>query len=103
MDIPTKYDPSKSEERWYDYWIKHDLFSSRPDDREPYTHFRTILLPLHEPMYHHLYCMAHLQRERTWQEGILCASSCAYQEPLRTAIDITTIAYIAHSPAPHLD
>ena len=37
MDIPAKYDPSKSEERWYDYWMKHDLFSSRPDDREPYT------------------------------------------------------------------
>jgi valyl-tRNA synthetase len=37
MDIPTKYDPSKSEERWYKYWMKHDLFSSRPDEREPYT------------------------------------------------------------------
>ena len=37
MDIPTKYDPSKSEERWYDYWMKHDLFSSSPDEREPYT------------------------------------------------------------------
>ena len=37
MDIPAKYDPSKSEERWYDYWMRHDLFSSRPDDREPYT------------------------------------------------------------------
>jgi len=37
MDIPAKYDPSKSEERWYNYWMKHDLFSSRPDEREPYT------------------------------------------------------------------
>ena len=37
MDLPAKYDPSKSEERWYEYWMKHDLFSSRPDDREPYT------------------------------------------------------------------
>ena len=37
MDIPTKYDPSKSEERWYKYWMKHELFSSFPDDREPYT------------------------------------------------------------------
>ncbi len=37
MDIPAKYDPSKSEERWYDYWMKHELFSSFPDEREPYT------------------------------------------------------------------
>ena len=37
MNIPTKYDPSKTEERWYDYWMKHDLFSSLPDDRTPYT------------------------------------------------------------------
>ena len=37
MDIPAKYDPSKSEERWYDYWMKHGLFRSFPDDREPYT------------------------------------------------------------------
>ncbi|MFC2115327.1 valine--tRNA ligase [Bacteroidota bacterium] len=37
MDIPSKYDPSKTEERWYEYWMKHDLFSSSPDQREPYT------------------------------------------------------------------
>ena len=37
MELPSKYDPSKSEGRWYTYWMKHDLFSSRPDDREPYT------------------------------------------------------------------
>jgi valyl-tRNA synthetase len=37
MSIPSKYDPSKSEERWYDYWLKHELFTSHPDDREPYT------------------------------------------------------------------
>ncbi len=37
MDLPPKYDPSKTEERWYDYWMKQDYFSSSPDDREPYT------------------------------------------------------------------
>ena len=37
MDIPAKYDPSKSEERWYDYWMKHEMFRSLPDEREPYT------------------------------------------------------------------
>jgi valyl-tRNA synthetase len=37
MDIPSKYDPSGTEEHWYDYWIKHGFFASRPDGREPYT------------------------------------------------------------------
>jgi len=37
MDIPSKYDPSKTEERWYEYWMKNGFFSSSPDDREPYT------------------------------------------------------------------
>jgi valyl-tRNA synthetase len=37
MDIPSKYDPSKTEQRWYDYWMKHGFFSSSPDEREPYT------------------------------------------------------------------
>ncbi|HEC43472.1 MAG TPA: valine--tRNA ligase [Bacteroides sp.] len=37
MDIPSKYDPSKTEQRWYDYWMKQDFFASSPDDREPYT------------------------------------------------------------------
>lgn len=37
MDIPSKYDPSKTEERWYRYWMEQGLFSSAPDGREPYT------------------------------------------------------------------
>ena len=36
-DIPSRYDPSKTEDKWYTYWMKHGLFRSRPDDREPYT------------------------------------------------------------------
>jgi valyl-tRNA synthetase len=36
MDIPSKYDPSSVEKKWYDYWMKNDFFSSSPDDREPY-------------------------------------------------------------------
>ena len=35
--LAKTYDPSKVEERWYDYWLKNDLFSSKPDDREAYT------------------------------------------------------------------
>ena len=37
MDIPSKYEPKRVEERWYPYWEEHDFFTSKPDDREPYT------------------------------------------------------------------
>ncbi|MFD2725502.1 valine--tRNA ligase [Hyunsoonleella rubra] len=37
MQIPSKYDASKVESKWYDYWMKHDFFHSEPDEREPYT------------------------------------------------------------------
>ena len=37
MDIPSKYEPNRVEGHWYAYWMKHGFFSSKPDDREPYT------------------------------------------------------------------
>jgi len=37
MDIPSKYEPQKVEEHWYNYWEANDFFASKPDDREPYT------------------------------------------------------------------
>nr|WP_297917333.1 valine--tRNA ligase [uncultured Allomuricauda sp.] len=37
MEIPSKYEPHKVEEHWYEYWMEHDFFSSTPDEREPYT------------------------------------------------------------------
>ena len=37
MEIPPKYDPSKTEDKWYTYWLKHGFFRSTPDHREPYT------------------------------------------------------------------
>ena len=37
MDIPSKYEPGKTESRWYGYWMEHGFFKSRPDGREPYT------------------------------------------------------------------
>ncbi|MDT0558303.1 valine--tRNA ligase [Ichthyenterobacterium sp. W332] len=37
MSIPSKYDASLVEGKWYDYWMKHNYFHSKPDDREPYT------------------------------------------------------------------
>ncbi len=37
MDISSKYDPSKTEDFWYSYWMDKGFFKSQPDDREPYT------------------------------------------------------------------
>ena len=37
MSIPTKYNPSQVEDKWYEYWMKNRYFHSEPDDREPYT------------------------------------------------------------------
>ena len=37
MEIPTKYDPTKSEDKWYAYWMNNGFFRSVPDDRKPYT------------------------------------------------------------------
>ena len=37
MDIPTKYDPSLTESKWYKFWMDNCFFHSEPDDREPYT------------------------------------------------------------------
>jgi len=37
MQIPSKYDASKVEDKWYEYWLKNKYFHSEPDNREPYT------------------------------------------------------------------
>ncbi|MFI3259060.1 MAG: valine--tRNA ligase [Rikenellaceae bacterium] len=37
MSIADKYAPQQIESKWYDFWIKENLFHSTPDDREPYT------------------------------------------------------------------
>ena len=36
-ELATKYDPKAVEDKWYAYWLKHRLFHSEPDAREPYT------------------------------------------------------------------
>ena len=36
-ELATKYNPSEVEDKWYEYWLRHDLFKSVPDEREPYT------------------------------------------------------------------
>lgn len=35
-ELATKYNPSEVEDKWYAYWMKHRLFHSEPDAREPY-------------------------------------------------------------------
>ncbi len=37
MEIPSKYDPAKTEDKWYNYWLEQGFFKSEPDTREPYT------------------------------------------------------------------
>ncbi len=37
MELASKYDPKEVESKWYQYWLDHKLFSSKPDGREPYT------------------------------------------------------------------
>ena len=37
MELATKYSPAEVEGKWYQYWLDHKLFSSKPDEREPYT------------------------------------------------------------------
>lgn len=35
-ELATKYNPAEVEDKWYAYWMKHNLFHSEPDAREPY-------------------------------------------------------------------
>jgi valyl-tRNA synthetase len=35
--IPAQFDAKSVEQKWYDYWMKHNYFHSIPDHRTPYT------------------------------------------------------------------
>lgn len=37
MELASKYEPQEVESKWYQYWLDNKLFSSKPDNREPYT------------------------------------------------------------------
>ena len=37
MEIPSKYNPSEVEDKWYAYWLANKFFHSEPDNRQPYT------------------------------------------------------------------
>ncbi|MDE6367718.1 MAG: valine--tRNA ligase, partial [Muribaculaceae bacterium] len=36
-ELAPKYNPADVEDKWYAYWMEHQLFRSVPDKREPYT------------------------------------------------------------------
>lgn len=35
--IPAQFNAQEVEQKWYDYWMKNNYFSSKPDHRTPYT------------------------------------------------------------------
>ena len=37
MQISEKYNPSQTEQKWYDFWLENKYFHSTPDERPPYT------------------------------------------------------------------
>ncbi len=37
MEIPSRYEPVATENKWYKYWMENGFFRSIPDEREPYT------------------------------------------------------------------
>lgn len=37
MEIPAKYNPVETEDKWYSYWMKNNYFHSEPNEKEPYT------------------------------------------------------------------
>jgi valyl-tRNA synthetase len=37
MSIPAQFNAKEAEQKWYNYWMKNDFFTSKPDDRTPYT------------------------------------------------------------------
>ena len=34
--IPAQFNAKEAEQKWYDYWMKNDYFTSKPDHRTPY-------------------------------------------------------------------
>ena len=35
MELPTKYDPKLTEDKWYAYWLQKRFFHSEPDTGRP--------------------------------------------------------------------
>ena len=37
MQLSTNFNHQEIEHKWYAYWLENDYFSSKPDERDPYT------------------------------------------------------------------
>lgn len=37
MELVSKYEPQEIENKWYQYWLDHKYFSSKPNGKKPYT------------------------------------------------------------------
>ena len=37
MEIPSKYDPTLTEDKWYSFWLENNFFHSEPNNLPPYT------------------------------------------------------------------
>ncbi len=37
MELSKNFEHSNEEQKWYNHWLEKNYFSSKPDDREPYT------------------------------------------------------------------
>ena len=37
LEIPSKYNPALTEDKWYKFWLDNNYFHSVPDARVPYT------------------------------------------------------------------
>lgn len=37
MEIAPKYEPQNIENKWYEFWMEHDMFASEPNEKPPYT------------------------------------------------------------------
>ena len=37
MEIPSKYNPGSTEDKWYSFWMEKGFFKSKPDEREAYS------------------------------------------------------------------
>ena len=37
MQMPSKYNPALTEDKWYKHWMEKNYFHSEPDEREPFT------------------------------------------------------------------
>ena len=45
MELASKYNPADVEGKWYQYWLEHRLFSSKPDGPISYSLLAVLCFP----------------------------------------------------------